>query len=91
MIYITGDTHGDFMRIKRFCKIYETSVDDIIIILGDAGINYYGGKRDRDLKKILSELPITIFSIHGNHEIRPSNIKSYKECEFSKVLNLPFF
>lgn len=41
MIYITGDTHGDMNRIVRFCERMETSQEDIMIILGDVGLNYY--------------------------------------------------
>ena len=48
-----------------------------MIILGDAGINYYGGWRDRDLKRRLAGLPLTLFSVHGNHEQRPGRIPSY--------------
>ena len=82
MIYLTGDTHGDFTRVDRFCKRIKTSKDDILIILGDAGINYFLGKRDRKLKEALSKLPITLFCIHGNHEIRPSNIPSYHQMQW---------
>ena len=78
MIYITGDTHGDFSRIERFCEKFQPSRDDIMIILGDAGFNYYGGKRDQRVKERMSEMPITVFSIHGNHEIRPGKIPSYQ-------------
>ena len=78
MIYITGDTHGDFSRIERFCEKFQPSREDIMIILGDAGFNYYGGKRDQRVKERMSEMPITIFSIHGNHEIRPGKIPSYQ-------------
>lgn len=46
MIYITGDTHGDMNRIVRFCERMETSQEDIMIILGDVGLNYYGDSRD---------------------------------------------
>lgn len=45
MIYITGDTHGDFRRVGELCYFTETTKDDILIVLGDAGINYYRGKR----------------------------------------------
>lgn len=82
MIFITGDTHGKFDRIAKFCKTAQTSKDDILIILGDAGINYYADAKDRKLKKYLQSLPITIFAIHGNHEIRPQNIPSYREIEW---------
>ena len=50
MIYITGDTHGDFTWIEHFCERFSPTRDDIMIILGDAGFNYYGGKRDQRAK-----------------------------------------
>ena len=77
MIYITGDTHREFERILDFCKTNKTSKDDVLLILGDAGINYYG-EQDIEIKETLKELPITLFCIQGNHEERPENIKSYK-------------
>ena len=46
VIYVTGDTHGDFDRIAHFCARMKTKPSDIMIILGDAGINFYGGWRD---------------------------------------------
>ena len=78
MIYITGDTHRNFTRIAKFCHDFKTTKKDILVILGDAGINYYGKIDDDILKGFLSALPITLFCIHGNHENRPSNIKTYK-------------
>lgn len=82
MIYVTGDTHGSFTRIIDFCKTQSTSREDIMIILGDAGINYSGGIDDEIKKKVLADVPITLFCIHGNHENRPENIVSYNETEF---------
>ena len=82
MIYITGDTHGDFDRLIHFCSRFQTSRKDTIIILGDAGFNYYGGKRDRRAKQIVSDLPIMVFSIHGNHEMRPATIPTYHTVEW---------
>ena len=78
MIYITGDKHGNYSEIFYFCNKYKTSINDIMIILGDAGINYYLDNRDYILKEKLKELPITLFCIHGNHEERPYNISTYK-------------
>ena len=65
MIYLTGDTHGRFERIEHFCERMKTSKEDILIILGDAGINYYGIDDNR-LKSQLSTLDITLFCIQGN-------------------------
>ncbi|MBQ7113155.1 MAG: metallophosphoesterase [Clostridia bacterium] len=83
MYFITGDTHRDFCRVEAFCASVGTSKEDVLIILGDAGINYFGGGRDRHLKKRLSKLPITLFCIHGNHERRPYTVSSYREAEWS--------
>ena len=82
MIYITGDTHGDMNRIVRFCERMETSKEDIMIILGDVGLNYYGDSRDRRNKEKVANLPITLFCIHGNHERRPTTIAEYKLHEW---------
>lgn len=82
MFYITGDTHGDFSRVEEFCEIYDTSKEDVMIVLGDAGINYHLDESDRKLKDRLEELPITFFCIHGNHEERPYEIDSYQEIEW---------
>ena len=82
MIYITGDTHRDFTRILFLTYQNETTIDDIVIILGDAGINFYDKEVDDSLKKQLSQEPITFFCIHGNHEKRPEAISTYKEKQF---------
>ena len=44
---------------------------DVLIILGDAGFNYYDDKRDDELKKEISQLSITLFCLHGNKENDP--------------------
>ena len=79
MVYITGDTHGNFGRIFDFCMRFKTSVEDIMIILGDAGINFSGGNEDKVKKDYIAAMPITLFCIHGNHEQRPFTIPSYRE------------
>ena len=83
MIYITGDKHADFREVFYFCYANETTLDDILIVLGDAGIKYYVNDKDNELKNSLKEhYPITFFCIHGNHEERPENIKTYKTKKF---------
>lgn len=80
MYYITGDTHGNFSRIANFCTEHPNlSKDDVMIILGDAGLNYYLDSRDERNKKSVEALPLTFFCIHGNHEARPGTIPSYKQ------------
>lgn len=87
MIYVTGDTHGDFSRIKEFCMKYNTTINDIMIILGDAGINFSSYYNDLNKKRFIRKIPITLFCIHGNHERRPhtvikDNQPAYKEVKF---------
>lgn len=82
MIYITGDKHGDYRDVFDFCYKYKTDINDILIVLGDAGINYHLDEFDYILKNKLRELPITLFCVHGNHEERPENIKTYNTKKF---------
>lgn len=78
-LYLTGDTHGEFDRIEDFCQEYGTTQEDVMVILGDAGINYWLDERDEALKEQLSRLPITLLCVHGNHEERPEEISGYEE------------
>ena len=77
MIYITGDTHRDFSRLDGL----NFNDDDILIVLGDAGINYYLNDEDIRFKKYLKRYNVKLFCIRGNHEERPENITSYKEVD----------
>ena len=47
MIFITGDTHRDFSRFESFCRKNKTTKNDLMIVLGDASLNFYGEKSDR--------------------------------------------
>lgn len=75
--FITGDKHRDFSYVKDFCREMNTRRKDVLIILGDAGFNYYEDARDDKLKKDISNLNITLFCLHGNKEDRPQNVGSY--------------
>lgn len=73
-IYITGDKHSRFDDVARFCTRFETTKNDYMIILGDSGINYYDNYRQAQIKRMLSEIPITFVIVRGNHEARPKGI-----------------
>ena len=77
MIYITGDTHRDFSRLFGV----DSSEEDMLIVLGDAGIDYYLNEEDNNFKEYLKRFKLKLFCIRGNHEERPENIKTYKEKE----------
>lgn len=81
MLFITGDKHGDFSEVEYFCAHNQTTQErDTLIVLGDAGINYYlgSGKSDRKLKEELSKLPITLLMVRGNHEADPATLPTYQ-------------
>lgn len=80
--FITGDTHRGFERVEALCADESTTKDDVLIILGDVGINYFLDEKDYELKCNLSALPITLLCIHGNHEERPFLIDGYEEREW---------
>lgn len=75
--FITGDKHRNFDYVKAFCRDMSTRKKDVLIILGDAGLNYYGDERDDQLKQEAALLNITLFCIHGNKENRPQNVGTY--------------
>ena len=45
-----------------------------------AGVTIFADERK---KKYLESLPITIFAIHGNHEMRPQTIPTYHESDWN--------
>ena len=67
MVYITGDTHGDFSRFtspaaRRLRK------GDTLIVLGDFGFLWDGGKKEQNLIKKLGNLRYSILFLDGRHE-----------------------
>lgn len=81
MLYFTGDIHGDVKSLlKRLDKCHiPHQKDEIIVLLGDVGINYFNNHMDQEGKVLLQDSNRTYFCIHGNHERRPATIKSYHE------------
>ena len=83
MIYITGDIHGEVFRVAVAVDRFKIIAGDVIVILGDVGMNYYGNNRgDRHRKKMLNKLGVPVLCIHGNHEMRPGTIDTYKEVQW---------
>jgi len=68
---ITGDCHGKFDHIRKFSAKNKTDCKNVLIILGDLEVNFYLDWRDKKAKEKLSNIPITIVAVHGNHEERP--------------------
>ena len=69
MIYITGDTHGDWMsrlNADSFPEQKEMTKDDYVIVLGDFGI-WDNSKTENYNLDWLDNKPFTTLFISGNH------------------------
>ena len=69
MIFVTGDTHGDFSRFTadRFPAQKELTKNDFVIICGDFGI--WSNAKEQSLRlEWLDEKPFTTLFVSGNHE-----------------------
>ena len=96
---LTGDTHGGMSTISRVGNIHRNMEDCVpdatgIIILGDAGLNYYLNKTDKKYKKLLNSQGYHIYCVRGNHEQRPENLDyelSYDPEVFGMVYDDPDF
>lgn len=75
--FITGDTHGfvetRLGNIQRNMPAHDPK-DTAIIILGDAGFNFWLNNTDQKHKKLSSEYGYHIYCVRGNHEERPENL-----------------
>ena len=84
MFYMTGDIHGEISRVGEMIARYEIMPKDTIVLLGDVGMNYYGNKHgDRRRKKKLNSFGVKILCIHGNHEMRPDSLITYREDQWN--------
>lgn len=75
-ILIIGDLHGGWKPVR---DLYQNMLNkqpltenDVLIVLGDFGANFFFNNRDVEYKKKLGTYKITYFIIRGNHEERPS-------------------
>lgn len=72
MFYLTGNTHGNFERVERFCYEMGTTKEDVLILLGDTYINLDHRKVQK--LEFLGKLPITLFCI--NNDLQYGNAES---------------
>lgn len=72
---VTGDTHGLVMtRLMNIDTAKYIPEETAVIILGDAGINFYLNKTDKKNKKAINNTGFTIYCVRGNHEERPEKV-----------------
>ena len=74
-IIITGDLHGDIMRLFNF-NLPDATKDDLVIVLGDFGCIW--SKETTVLNfSIIEDLPFSVAFVDGNHE----NFRLIRELE----------
>ena len=68
--FFTGDFHGHWENFAN--RIAQINTENAaVVVLGDAGFNFYLNGRDRKLKKKVNDLGIKVYCVRGNHEQRP--------------------
>ena len=77
MVWITGDTHGDWSRLTDRKDLAES---DTVIVCGDFGLWHDDG-RERTRLDRLAAMPFTTVWVDGNHE----NFDRLKSGEFETV------
>lgn len=80
-VIFTGDTHGGISTITRVSNIQRNMPEykpeeTMIVILGDAGLNFWLNSTDKKYKKHLNSMGYHIYCVRGNHEQRPELVKN---------------
>lgn len=70
---VRGDTHGQFAWMDNGCLDNYKPEETAIIILGDAGFNYYLNKYDDRKKAEVNVRGYRFYCVRGNHEARPQD------------------
>ena len=78
---IRGDTHGQFNWMLNGCLEKYKPEETAIIILGDAGFNYFLNSRDDKLKAEVDARGFTFYCVRGNHEARPQDVS----CGYERI------
>ena len=79
MIWFYGDIHGNAEGLLSHLRNADVKPSDMVILLGDVGLNYHENQSLASIKKTqLEETGINFLCIHGNHERRPATIPSYQ-------------
>ncbi len=80
MLYVTGDTHGDFERFAS-SKLKKLRKGDVLFICGDFGFIWDGSKKEEKMLKKIGKLKYNVCFIDGTHE-NFERIRSYEQVEF---------
>ena len=74
-----GDTHAQFAWVYNDYLYNYKPEETAIIILGDAGFNFYLNKNDDRRKAEVNSCGYRFYCVRGNHEERPENIETMEQ------------
>lgn len=75
MVYVTGDMHGDESRLYD-AQWRKLKAGDILIVCGDFGYLWDGGKREKSVLDYLGSRKFTVCFVDGTHE----NFRKINKC-----------
>ena len=84
MIYVTGDCHGEVRKFMSFPEEKNMDRNDHMIVCGDLGLVWNGGRSEKVSLDWLEEKPYTLLWVDGNHE----NYDMLKTCPRIKCRTL---
>ena len=88
---VRGDTHGNFLwMLNGVLDGYEPE-ETAIIILGDAGLNFYLNKTDTRKKREVNDRGYLLYCVRGNHEARPTSIPGMETMFDENVAGYVFY
>ena len=67
MLYVTGDFHGEFGKF-RSAGMKKLRRGDTLIICGDFGFVWNGGRAEKQLIRKIGRLPYKVLFVEGSHE-----------------------
>ena len=96
-VFLISDIHGSWFPIKKFYHqikycLSKDYKENLMIILGDEGINFKLNEEDTAIKIKLSSYPFTYFCVRGNHDMRPEDLAKrdpsnwHKEERFGNIV-----
>lgn len=91
---ITGDKHSSFTYLLEDLQLYygDRNPEELgIIILGDAGLNFYLNKTDEKKKAMLNNRGYKFYLVRGNHEARPEDLPNIKMIWDEEIRGNIFF
>jgi hypothetical protein len=86
MIYVTGDTHGNFKQLDKIASMNLLTKDDFLIVLGDFGFFFF--EKDHQNSKRLEKYQFNILFVDGNHENFPLMRKFPSIKKFNSKVNM---